>query len=112
VSKISRGWVPQSFDEAIKRAAGRRRYNYTRRIKAELRRAELIEFVFEENGAYGLQAQAARRFGVSESTISRDMAAIMKGSRRCPHCGRYVMTEDDLSEALIESSEKEDFETL
>lgn len=102
MSKTGGGWTPTNLDEAIKRAAGRRRYNYMRHIQAEVRRSELVEFMWDVGVSYGSQAAAARLFGVSEATISRDMAVIMRGRSRCPHCRRYEMSEDYISDTITE----------
>ena len=75
-------------------AAGRRRhYNSVRQLVAELRRIEIVCFLAESGMSLlvrGTQRALAQRFGVSESTISRDLVGILAergSSRRCPFCG-------------------------
>lgn len=70
-------------DEAARRAGGRRHYNFQRQLRAAFRQAELIRYMtgaaiapFDRQGA-----ELARRFGVSRSTICRDLEAIF-GFRR------------------------------
>jgi DNA-binding NarL/FixJ family response regulator len=67
---------PTSHEEMSRRAGGRRRYNAQRQFKALRRRSQLLD-VLQRCG--WSQVQAARLLGVSESTISRDLAAIDGG---------------------------------
>jgi hypothetical protein len=89
----SRWSEPTSDDEAHARAAGRRRHNALRRFRAQLRRVQVLNLAGELGGFHpGVQAQIARLLGVSEATISRDVAAILSGpdprdAGRCPFCG-------------------------
>jgi|SRR5579859_1394805 len=72
------GWAwrqPVSNDEAARRAGGRRAYNSLRQLRAAARR-QLLEKQFgitRQIATRGLRAKAARAFGVSEATISRDV---------------------------------------
>lgn len=76
-------WVPD--EEMKRRAAGRTHYNSWRRDMALLRRRKLadayVQALRSRNGwsVRGFQKQAARSFGVSEATISRDMQKIRTG---------------------------------
>jgi hypothetical protein len=71
-------------------AGGRRRYNASRKRLAQQRRREIAKAIDEAGGLpVGMQAQLARRFKVSESTISRDMIGILgeREAERCKCCG-------------------------
>ena len=85
------GWTePTSTAEANARAGGRARYNGWRQTRAKLRQAEVARLIAEMGGLHpGVQAAVARRLGVNESTISRDIRAIFNGARprECPFCG-------------------------
>jgi hypothetical protein len=84
------GWShPTSDAEAAARAGGRRHHNGTRQARAQLRRAEVARLLATLGLRHGTQAVIARRLGVSEATISRDLTALFRGSRprRCPLCG-------------------------
>jgi hypothetical protein len=80
---------PTSDATAWARAGGRRRHNATRQARAQLRRAEVARLLGTLGWRHGTQAVIARRLGVSEATISRDLTALFRGSRprRCPLCG-------------------------
>jgi len=74
--------VPQSAEEAYRRAGGRRRYHAQRKREAEERRARVAELVMRWGWVQGTQARIARELGVSEATISRDMRKIYAGPER------------------------------
>jgi len=87
---ISRqAWTQPTSDAAAwARAGGRRRHNATRRARAELRRVEVARLLGTLGLRHGSQAVIARRLGVSEATISRDVTAVFAyRPRRCPCCG-------------------------
>jgi hypothetical protein len=90
------GWAR----DPIHAAGGRRHYNSVRQFRAELRRIEIICFLAESGVsllARGTQRALARRFAVSESTISRDLVGILaeRGpSRRCPFCGAKPLDDE------------------
>lgn len=66
-------------EEAYRRAGGRRHYNQTRQIRAIFRRDALLELLAQSGMfRYGARAAAARALGVSQATISRDVAAILR----------------------------------
>lgn len=69
-------WAEYTTDtEMQRRAGGRRHYNAVRRFRAELRRRHLAAWLRADAGGwYGQQARAAHALGVSEATISRDLA--------------------------------------
>jgi hypothetical protein len=88
--------APTTSEEAARRAAGRRAYNYRRQLVAAERRARVMELVIgarlasQGRSLRGLQAVLAERFDVSPATISRDLAHARLRARRstvCPHCG-------------------------
>jgi hypothetical protein len=65
---------------------GRRRYNSVRRARAWHRRLEVVALARELHWPeFGVQAEIARRLGVSEATVSRDVAAVLVPTR-CPTC--------------------------
>src|SRR3712207_2874486 len=70
-----RDWAAPTTDmEAQHRAGGRAHYNAVRRFRAESRRRQLAALLLAEVGSgHGMQAELARRLGVSEATISRDL---------------------------------------
>lgn len=88
---VTRWSAPTDFDTVCRRAAGRRHYNSLRQFHALLRRRQVIELV----GRYGLfthgaQARIAQELGVSEATISRDIACLLRLHVACPCCGSLV----------------------
>jgi hypothetical protein len=88
--EISRQTWAQPISDAAAwaRAGGRRRHNATRQADAQLRRAEVIRLLGTLGWRHGTQAVIARRLGVSEATISRDVTAVFGyRPRRCPCCG-------------------------
>lgn len=88
---MTQAWsAPTSDDEAARRAAGRHHYNATRRVKAELRRVEVMELLTLMGGGRGTNAAISRALGVSQATISRDRAIINAlGATTCPTCGHF-----------------------
>lgn len=64
-----------TFDEVCRRAGGRRRYNIRRQRAAFERRATVARLLVEYGrNKRGTRARIARELGVSEATISRDIA--------------------------------------
>jgi len=87
---VARGVCP---GQVCARAAGRRHYNAVRRERAEARRHEVIKLYLQLGGRRGCQAEMARRLGVSQTTISRDMAILWEEASqidRCPFCGSDI----------------------
>lgn len=76
----------QEVPLAYRRAGGRRRVNLTRQLHARLRRAEVARLLADTAWVRGSQKAIAEHLGVSEATISRDVAAIMRTHVRCPSC--------------------------
>ena len=76
-----------SADEAHRRAAGRRKYNAVRQLRARLRRQEVLRLLGELGWGYGVQARIAAVLGVHPATISRDLAKLLPLYRECPTCG-------------------------
>lgn len=88
-------WAPTSDWETIcRRASGRRRYNAVRQVQASVRRHKVAELLWNYPSifAYGLQADIARKLGVSPSTICRDIQKILDELNwgYCPLCGTWV----------------------
>jgi len=76
--KTEVAWKVTNAEEANKRAAGRRRYNLARQLEARTRRKRLSEVCKGGRLPHGAQARLAREFGVSEATISRDLAHLRR----------------------------------
>ncbi len=72
-------WIPKIFEEAILRAAGRRRYHAQRREGQRQRQrivmAALVQLNFR---TYGAGRTLAQRLSVSTATISRDIAYLQQ----------------------------------
>lgn len=82
------------------RASGRRKYNALRRDQATFRRNDIALYLSEHVAlvGHGFQTSLAQRFGVSKSTISRDMKMIYEQLQPCPMCHRFqneVYVSDD-----------------
>lgn len=92
---VQGGWA----NDPVRAAGGRRRYNATRRLNADMRRHAMRLLVIEQGCGLlprGTQAALARALDVSEATISRDLRGILKAgpSRSCPLCGARALDED------------------
>lgn len=72
------GWKPKTFDEACRRAAGRRAYNRKRRLE-RARRISKIFHLLDRREYSG--RELAELLGVHEATISRDLKFIHKIKR-------------------------------
>ena len=77
---------PTTWAEVTRRAAGRTRWNKVRQFLATLRRREVLTLRGELGWTYGSQAAMARQLGVSEATISRDLAIILPLMQECSSC--------------------------
>lgn len=69
-------WIPQSFDEACKRAAGRRAYNKRRRLARQRRVTTILRLLDVQPNMSGRDLAAVLK--VHEATISRDLKFIRK----------------------------------
>ena len=69
-------WQPRTFDEACKRAAGRRAYNRKRRLAREHRIVTILRLLDVRPGMSGRELASALR--VHEATVSRDLKFIRK----------------------------------
>lgn len=92
---MRKSWsAPTSRDEVRRRAGGRSHYNSWRRCIAEVRRQKVFELLSRAGCfTHGSRARIARALGVSEATISRDVAKILPLARVCPECG-YLLPRD------------------
>jgi hypothetical protein len=74
VSVMTKAWISTNFDEACKRAGGRRRYQAERQKAQWQRQVKVLRELEESNWeSYGMGRMLAKRLGVSEATISRDL---------------------------------------
>lgn len=76
------------WDTVCRRARGRANYNSRRRLRAQLRRREVLHLWFEWRDKPGLQTLIAAHLGVSKSTICRDLQKIFPLMTDCPTCGQ------------------------
>ena len=85
-------WSAYVPDEvAHKRAGGRKHYNSCRQFMALHRRLQVSELLAQYGLLeHGVQARIARELKVSESTISRDIRALLHRHTWCPRCGSWV----------------------
>ncbi len=67
----------------------RRAYNALRRDRAILGRQKMVRLLRRYGLEHGVQARMARELGVSEATISRDVAAVWALGHGCPWCGGW-----------------------
>ncbi len=74
LGKMSKGWIPTNFADVCKRANGRRRYHAERqKVQWERQREVLSELEQANWETFGQGRRLARKLGVSEATISRDI---------------------------------------
>ena len=82
-----------SADTVARRAGGRRHYNALRRVRAALRRHDVLTLIVRHDldlTARGTSSRIASALGVHRSTVFRDVQAILADLRRgrpCPCCG-------------------------
>ena len=92
---MTRNWsAPTSWDEACRRASGRRWYNSVRQFRAAQRQAEVARRLRELALRRGAQARLARELGVSAATINRDVQVLLRLNRCCPTCHRLGPLEE------------------
>lgn len=70
---MGKAWIPRTFEEACKRAGGRRRYLATVRDTQHKRRLEILRFIESRQCRYGNGVLLAQALKVSAATISRDI---------------------------------------
>jgi hypothetical protein len=76
---MARKWVPVTFEEACKRAAGRRRYHAQRRRARDKRQLLIMGILVDLNWpGYGIGRVLAKSLSVDPGTISRDLKYIRK----------------------------------
>lgn|SRR5690349_13490345 len=77
---------------AYRRAGGRRAYNARRRFQQVRRRAEVARLLTCKGALFrrGIQTELARELNVSRSTISRDLAYLLRLGWPCPTCGAFT----------------------
>jgi hypothetical protein len=93
-TEMGKPWgAPTSWDEVCRRAAGRARYHALRRFQRQERRLLVVELLRRYGLVHGVQARISRELGVSEATVSRDVAALLKDRAACPCCGTVVPKE-------------------
>jgi hypothetical protein len=72
-------WV--SSDESNRRAGGRRRWLGVRRLRAKVRRHQLIRLCAAEGFSYGCRSRWAKALKVAPSTITAELAIILRPHR-------------------------------
>lgn len=76
---MPRKWIPKTFEEACKRAAGRRRYHAQRRRARDKRQLVIMGILVQRNWQYyGIGRTLAEALSVDPATISRDIKYIRK----------------------------------
>ena len=98
-----------TIEQVYRRAGGRRAYNRQRLTLAEQRRARIYQLLEGKDLmlTYGTQAALARRFNVSEATISRDLDKLRVRQAFNPEVPHLYSDEeikrmlDELAEGLI-----------
>lgn len=89
--KRTTSWsTPTTLDEVARRAGGRARWNALRRDLMVIRRRDLASEMAGRALDRGDQARLAERFGVSPSTISRDVRSIFSSVAACRCCGQIT----------------------
>jgi len=72
-------WIPKTSEEALKRAAGRRRYHAKRRRMRDKRQLIIMRILLKLNWpSYGIGRELAEFLSVDPATISRDLKYIRK----------------------------------
>jgi hypothetical protein len=89
---VRNSWWSQrtDWDTVCRRTRGWVKYNSLRRLRAQLRRLEVLQLWHRWGGKPGVQTLIAAHLGVSKSTICRDLQRIFPLSRECAHCGSLV----------------------
>ena len=91
---MSNGWSNPAASSVVNaRAGGRRAYNALRRDQKLIRRHEVEALLHRWGWSFGTQARIARELGVSDATVSRDVAAILPLYKPCGHCGTLLSKE-------------------
>jgi hypothetical protein len=76
---MPRRWIPKTFEEACKRASGRRRYHAQRRRVRDDRQLVIMDILRQLNWQhYGTGRILAEALSVDPATISRDIKDILK----------------------------------
>lgn len=76
---MPRKWIPKTFEEACKRAAGRRRYHAQRRRARDKRQLLVMDILLQLKWQhYGVGRILAEALSVDAATISRDIKYILK----------------------------------
>jgi hypothetical protein len=66
------------WEEACKRAGGRRRWLGVRRLRARIRRRRLLTLIRRDGLRYGHRGKFARILGVSAATVTMDLHRILQ----------------------------------
>jgi hypothetical protein len=76
---MPKAWIPKTFEQACKRAAGRRRYHAQRRRLRDERQLLIMGILVRLNWPdYGIGRTLAEVLSVDPATISRDLKYIRK----------------------------------
>ena len=97
---MSREWIPKTFEQACKRAAGRRRYLAKRQRVRDNRQLQIMDIMVQLNWPrYGIGRALAQALSVDPATISRDLKYIRKWRASLIH-GNEVS--EHFADAIIE----------
>jgi hypothetical protein len=86
---VSNVWSTHTtWDEVCQRAGGRRHFNHWRQLCQLLRRLK-VSWLLRRYRLFrrGTVTAIARELGVQPCTVSRDIRALLRLARPCPHCG-------------------------
>ncbi|MBW4639789.1 MAG: hypothetical protein KME05_16445 [Gloeocapsa sp. UFS-A4-WI-NPMV-4B04] len=89
MSKVLNWSASTDIHTVCRRAGGRRSYNAHRQFQASWRRVQVVSFLRQWGFKHGVQRQIASALGVSEATISRDLAVLNAQSGPCQSCGKW-----------------------
>lgn len=87
---------PTSFEEVQRRAGGRRTHNSIRRLRALLRRREVLDIILRDSlwlTERGTASRIAREVGVHGSTTLRDIRMLLQveSNRGCENGWQFYL---------------------
>lgn len=97
---MSRAWIPKTFDQVCKRAAGRRRYHAQRRRERDNRQLAIMGVLVQTKWQhYGMGRALAEALSVDPATISRDIRDILRWRKALI---KGVELSDEFADAVIQ----------